>query len=300
MSEVVTLNTEKAKSIVPKLIEAWDTNRVLRPNNLPQNRFLSEEISKGSLEHRNFLFAIAAAMKARVNSDDVFIAFRNIYGNNPLIFSPEYLWKFGELAYIVVLNAIEKETRIFEVEKVARSWTETANALAKFDFDPLNIFKGVVCAYDVVAILKKLFGWGEKTIRLLIVWFEEAGFIERLHGAPPFDFHFFRNSLLLNFWEIEGLTPDLTMRVDKAIRLALPQFENFCEQSKILTFELDAVMWLLSRVLCVNKYKSPALCQAYCPVVDLCTGPFIRYRDYRNSILKLYQGNTSEFDLFAK
>lgn len=263
----------RAKQIFPRLIEAYETKELswLKSGRLPQERFLPSSIVPGSYQHRCFLWFIAPLMRGSINSDFVFSKIAVLYQKEPLLFLPAAIadgFSTGEIEVLLKEVGIE-----YLVEEFAESWKRNGENLMDFDGEPLKVFEGAIRYRDVWDVLigdgpeKRFSGWGEKIVSLLILWFEEAGFISPLFGPPPVDFHVIRVLVATAILQLQGLGIGGRIARGKVIQVALSFLEEVCEKNKFLTSALDGAMWLLSRNGCRVQ---PKRCH-WCPIEGFCS-----------------------------
>jgi hypothetical protein len=268
MNQALQLDLDRAKIVVNRLLEAFETNYGIFEDISDLLEFqIPMSVRPRSLEHARFLFYLIA-QDYGTKSSRLYKKARALYAKSPQIFDPNYVianYVSPEDAKLVEDTGVQLSTR-FPRETAKRWYKNSVKLIEEYDGDPRKIFATSSDARAVFKCIRSFRGFGPKIGGLLLRTFLGCGFAELEHVEDvlvPVDVHDVRIAFYTNAAETASGKNQVS-DYHKYAREIQQLWSDACNSAGLDWLQVDRALWLLGSRGCVNLR-----CRE-CRLVDLC------------------------------
>lgn len=262
----------KATRYMKMMNDSYKNNRNLFKNvhaklgSAPQHRYSPPK------DKAAFIF-FAMLLTYHSSSEVGFQQARKVYDEHPEMFSKE----LSSLSVEYVCRVLRGVGFIYP-NQAGRAWFTTGKNMFNLYQDPLLFVRKFKTVSSFLKKKRKLHkdssksvfpGLGPKLYSLLILLYEEIGFIDNVPDAFPVDVHIQRLFLSLGI---------VTVKKDEVSAAILaefirPRLARFCQKENVSALDLSHALWFLGNRVCSSCRKVDLFeLVAFCPVEKVCDG----------------------------
>lgn len=275
------IDRQRAKTVFDLLIDRLSQKGP--PYNLahvPQaDRFLPENLAKGSVEHAIFLFTLCFWMRGGVESDTASNFLKIMHEKQPGVFKPDrFRTSVSETTeeQIEFISNVLKGHRLGQrVEENAAGWVYNMRKLDRFwEGDPRKLMNDTP-PFDRLA--KRIIGkttakggsfanmdspngfmfFREKMTAMIAYFLMDASLVPMFYTPVPVDFHVLRLLTANGIIRVRGKTMEESVGINfmrnSTLMLCRRVTEWYCKKYQVSPIALCDSLWLLSRTFCRNN-----------------------------------------------